>query len=143
MSADIKKLEEQFNAERDSRLTQACENHSEFYNKYNNRKVKIMGIEWTIKVVPDTDERLSDVEANGLCEAYSKEIYVKDLTDVHDPRQFLNIEKFVKKVLRHEIVHCVFFEAGQMQYFDDEKLTEVLAHLVPKMSETMAELELL
>lgn len=143
MSTDMKKLEEQFNAERDSRLTQASENHSEFYNRYNNKKVNILGVDWTIKVVPHTDERLSDVEANGLCEAYSKEIYVKDLTYVHNPLQFLNIEDFVKKVLRHEIVHSVFFEAGQMQYFDDEKLTETLAHLVPKMAKVMTELELM
>ena len=121
----------------------AEQNQTEFYHKYNNRKVNIMGVEWTIKVVDPDDERMTDIDCTGLCEAYTHEIYVKDRTKLNDPKQYLNIEDFVKKVLRHEIVHATFFEAGNSSYYEDEELTETLAHLVPKMAKAMIELDLI
>ena len=144
MSVDMKNLEEKFLAER-----HACnepvqtDNHTEFYRKYNGMKINILGSEWTIRVVDPYNKRMEVNECTGLCEAYSKEIYVRDRTALDDPKQYLNIEGFVKKVLRHEIIHAVFFETGRADYYEDENLTEVLAHLVPKMAKIMLELDLM
>ena len=117
-------------------------NTSDFKKKYNGLIVPILGTDYTIHVVSADDERLDYQEASGTCEAYSKELYVKDFTTENDPKQYKRIDKYCKKVLRHEIVHAVFFEAGISKYFEDEELVETLAHLAPKMVEIMEALNL-
>lgn len=117
--------------------------NSEFYEKYNDRTVTILGTEWTIKVVPADDKRLNDIDATGICESYAKEIYVKDRTTEDDPKQYLNIEDFVKKVIRHELIHAFFYESAHLDYYDDETLTDTLALIIPKMAKAMQELELM
>lgn len=123
--------------------TEAKENVSEFKQRYDGLIVHILGTDYTIRVVSAHDECMNEQEASGTCEAYSKELYVKDFTAENDPKQYKGIDKFCKKVLRHEIVHAVFFEAGLVKYFEDEELTETLAHLAPKMAEVMKSINLI
>lgn len=124
------------------KVPEGKENVSEFKQKYDSLIVCILGTDYIIRVVSANDERLSYQEASGTCEAYSKELYVKDFTAENDPKQYKCIDKFCKKVLRHEIVHAVFFEAGLSKYFEDEELIETLAHLAPKMVEIMEAIDL-
>ena len=124
------------------KVPEGKENVSEFKQKYDGLMVRILGTDYTIRVASANDERLSYQEASGTCEAYSKELYVKDFTAENDPKQYKCIDKYCKKVLRHEIVHAVFFEAGLSKYFEDEDLTETLAHLAPKMVEIMEAIDL-
>ena len=125
------------------KVTEGKENVSEFKQKYDGLMVRILGTDYTIRVVSANDERLSYQEASGTCEAYSKELYVKDFTAENDPKQYKCIDEYCKKVLRHEIVHAVFFEAGLSKYFEDEDLTETLAHLAPKMAKIMEDIDLI
>lgn len=125
------------------KVTGGKENVSEFKQKYDSLIVCILGTDYTIRVVSANDERLSYQEASGTCEAYSKELYVKDFTAENDPKQYNCIDEYCKKVLRHEIVHAVFFEAGLSKYFEDEELTETLAHLAPKMAKIMEDIDLI
>ena len=145
MSVDMKQLEEQFEAEKEARFGDVAPSDglSAFYKEYNGKKINVLGTEWTIKVLDPDDNRLTEMDCTGLCEAYTKEIYVKDRTSIHDFRQYLNIEDFLKKVIRHEIIHATFFETGNAKYYEDEDLTEILAHLVPKMAKVMTELNLM
>ena len=124
------------------KVPEVKENVSEFKQKYDGLMVCILGTDYTIRVVSANDERLSYQEASGTCEAYSKELYVKDFTAENDPKQYKCIDRYCKKVLRHEIVHAVFFEAGLSNYFRDEELVETLAHLAPKMVGIMEALDL-
>lgn len=124
------------------KVPEGKENVSEFKQKYDSLIVCILGTDYTIRVVSANDERLSYQEASGTCEAYSKELYVKDFTAENDPKQYKCIDEYCKKVLRHEIVHAVFFEAGLSKYFEDEDLTETLAHLAPKMAKIMEDIDL-
>lgn len=124
------------------KVPEVKENVSEFKQKYDSLIVCILGTDYIIRVVSANDERLSYQEASGTCEAYSKELYVKDFTAENDPKQYKCIDKYCKKVLRHEIVHAVFFEAGLSNYFRDEELVETLAHLAPKMVGIMEALDL-
>ena len=117
-------------------------NVSEFKRRYDGLKVHILGTEYTIRVVSAYDKRMNEQEANGTCEAYSKELYVRDFTTEDDPKQYKCIDKYCKKVLRHEIIHAVFFEAGLVKYFEDEELTDTLAYLAPKMVEIMKAIDL-
>lgn len=125
------------------KVTEGKENVSEFKQKYDSLIVCILGTDYTIRVVSANDERLSYQEASGTCEAYSKELYVKDFTAENDPKQYNCIDEYCKKVLRHEIVHAVFFEAGLSKYFEDEELTETLAHIAPKMVKIMEDIDLI
>ena len=124
------------------KVPEVKENVSEFKQKYDSLIVCILGTDYIIHAVSANDERLSYQEASGTCEAYSKELYVKDFTAENDPKQYKCIDEYCKKVLRHEIVHAVFFEAGLSKYFEDEELTETLAHLAPKMVEIMEAIDL-
>ena len=117
------------------KVPEGKENVSEFKQKYDGLIIHILGTDYTIRVVPANDERLGYQEASGTCEAYSKELYVKDYTAENDPKQYKCIDKY-------EIVHAVFFEAGLGKYFEDEDLTETLAHLAPKMVEIMEDIDL-
>ena len=128
--------------EEPTKIPEVKENVSEFKQKYDGLIIHILGTDYTIRVVPANDERMNYQEASGTCEAYSKELYVKDFTAENDPKQYKRIDKYCKKVLRHEIVHAVFFEAGISKYFEDEELVETLAHLAPKMVEIMETLNL-
>ena len=125
------------------KVPEVKENVSEFKQKYDGLIIHILGTDYTIRVVSANDERMNYQEASGTCEAYSKELYVKDFTAENDPKQYKCIDKYCKKVLRHEIVHAVFFEAGLGKYFEDEELTETLAHLAPKMSKIMEAIDLI
>ena len=125
------------------KVPEVKENVSEFKQKYDGLMVCILGTDYTIRVVSANDERLSYQEASGTCEAYSKELYVKDFTAENDPKQYKCIDEYCKKVLRHEIVHAVFFEAGLSKYFEDEELVETLAHLAPKMAKIMEDIDLI
>lgn len=117
-------------------------NISDFKSKYDGLIIRILGTNYTIRVVSAHDENMEAVGASGLCEAYSKELCVKDYTTENDPKQYKEVEKYCKKVLRHEIIHAVFFEAGLSKYFEDEDLTETLSHLAPKMVEIMESIDL-
>lgn len=128
--------------EEPTKIPEIIENVSEFKQRYDGLIVHILGTDYTIRVVSANDERLSYQEASGTCEAYSKELYVKDFTAENDPKQYKCIDEYCKKVLKHEIVHAVFFEAGLSKYFEDEELTETLAHLVPKMAKIMEAIDL-
>lgn len=106
--------------------------------KYHNKKLNIFGAEYTIKVYhPEDNEAPKDV--NGLCEVYTKELVIKDYTAVEDEKQYKNIYGFVEKVLRHEILHAIFYEAGQGKYFEDEDLVDALAVMMPKISKILQE----
>ena len=125
------------------KVPEVKENVSEFKQKYDGLIIHILGTDYTIRVVPANDEHLSYQAASGTCEAYSKELYVKDFTAENDPKQYKCIDEYCKKVLRHEIIHATFFEAGLGKYFEDEELTETLAHLAPKMAKIMEAVDLI
>ena len=128
--------------EEPTKIPEVKENVSEFKQKYDGLIIHILGTDYTIRVVPANDERMNYQEASGTCEAYSKELYVRDFTAEDDPKQYKCIDKYCKKVLRHEIIHAVFFEAGLVKYFEDEELTDTLAYLAPKMVEIMKAIDL-
>lgn len=110
---------------------------SRFKEKFDNKNINICGNTWTIRVVPTNDTKMVANESNGLCESYERTIYISDLSASDDIKAYNNIELFMCKVLCHEIIHAVFFEMCQCEYYDDEKLTEVLAHAMPKFCKIM------
>lgn len=70
-------------------------------------KVNILGTRYEIKEVPSSkDERLNDCD--GYCDWTIHTIVIRRERD----GTLTNMEEYVKKVKRHEIVHAFLFESG-------------------------------
>jgi hypothetical protein len=81
--------------------------------------------------------KLELLDANGLAELYTKQLIInKELLETDD-RMYDNIEQYNNKVVRHEIIHAFFHEAGLMNYCEDEKLVDWLAFQLPKMAKAV------
>lgn len=109
-----------------------------FAEAYNGKPIVIMGEEWTIEVVPYDDPKMEINQCNGLCESYTKTIKIRNLND--DPKKsemYDNIDEFMRKVLRHELLHAFFHTICNQKYNEDEELVETLAHALPKISKIM------
>lgn len=95
-----------------------------------NNTVKILGTEYTVKV----DDNLIKQGADGMCKEYTKEILVRSAEDMLCEDDAAEVkEKRFKEVLRHEIIHAFFCEAGLDDYSSNEQLVDWLAKQFPKM----------
>lgn len=73
----------------------------------NNRTINILGAEWTVKEQSeDENELLKDCD--GYCDWTTKEIIVER----ENYGTLKDMQKYINKVLRHEIVHAFLYESG-------------------------------
>lgn len=72
------------------------------------KKVNILGTEYTIVVKEEEDEILE--RADGYIDKTTKEIVLLKATDKNC--ELKDKESYMKKVLRHEIMHGFLFESG-------------------------------
>lgn len=115
--------------------------HTEFFNRFNGKKVNVLGTEYTIYVVdPDSEVLKNAGTENGFIECWAKQIYISDYARIKDTDKKLcrDVEEFCLKVLRHELVHALFFETGHLDYYEDENLVDTLAYLMPKAVDIMS-----
>lgn len=70
-------------------------------------KVNILGTEYTIECRKE-DPKLED--ADGYCDTSIKLIVVEDFKP--DKKSKENLEGYMQKVLRHEIIHAFMHESG-------------------------------
>lgn len=106
----------------------------------NNAEFKtiIMGVEYTVKLcTPKEQPKFATLSANGLCEPYEKALYI-NIEDAEDKDVFEKINLYYLQVLRHEMVHAMFFECGLTDYMRDETLVEALACIYPKATNDFA-----
>lgn len=104
-------------------------------------KLNILGQEYNVKRMSEKEyPKLELLEANGLFEAYSKEIIINSEINKNTCKEYANIEKFENKVLRHEIIHAFFHESGLNEYCVDERLVDFLAFQLPKMTKVINEI---
>ena len=70
-------------------------------------KVHILGVEYSVKEQSEGENELLK-DCDGYCDWTTKEIVVeREITGTLG-----NMEKYIHKVLRHEIVHAFLFESG-------------------------------
>lgn len=101
--------------------------------------VDILGTEYKVYLSDNSfNPKLTDT--NGYIELWAKEIYVQAFEDTE--QTINNLQQFVNKVLRHEIIHGYFQESGLIKYCGDEELVDALAVLIPKISKTFKNLEI-
>jgi len=92
--------------------------------------IDILGTKYKVEFRKEiNDEKL--IDADGYAELYSKELIIEEI--VQDERTFKDLHKYKNKVIRHEIIHAVFHEAGHDDYCKDEVLVDALAILIPMM----------
>jgi len=106
-----------------------------------NKVINVLGQDYELLYVEDNNEKLAKANANGQTEAYSKKILVRQIKETGNTCE--KLEDFTNKIVRHEMIHAFLFEAGQVEYFDDEKLVDTLAYLIPKMAKCMKEADVL
>ena len=97
-------------------------------------KVNILGTTYKVK----EDKSLKHTPADGICKTYDKEIVIRPVADMLGAED-CETSKYArhKEVIRHEIVHAFFDEAGLSDYCSDERLVEWIAKQFPKMQEAM------
>lgn len=72
--------------------------------------VNILGTPWTVeRLSVEAEPRLKD--ADGFSDWTTKKIIVRDEQDIYEGT-LEDMDQYVKKVLRHEIVHAFFLESG-------------------------------
>lgn len=105
------------------------------------KKVNILGTEYTI--VPEP--KLIEMQADGVCKRYDKEISVRDAKDMLDDIDTDEAKRArLNEVFRHEIIHAYFAEAGLMDvYGADEQLVDWIAIQFPKMLKSFQECDCL
>lgn len=73
-------------------------------------KVKILGTEYTVeRLSVEKEPRLND--ADGFTDWTSKRIVARDESDIYEG-SLEEMDVYVKKVIRHEVVHAFLVESG-------------------------------
>lgn len=107
----------------------------------HKKKINILGEEWTIwERAEREDERLKDCD--GYCDWTTREIVVEreNLGNLQD------MERYIRKVKRHEIVHAFLFESGLSHsscsvesWTRNEEMVDWIANQGPKIYEAWKE----
>lgn len=102
--------------------------------------VNILGTEYTIEI----DDTLEKSNMDGLCKEYDKQILIRNIGSMLcDDDSTETKKKRFNEVLRHEIVHAFFNEAGLEEYCNNEQLVDWVAVQFPKMQKIFQELDIL
>lgn len=88
-------------------------------------KIKILGVDYDISFADNLD--------GGRCGATN--FVNKTIKILNDKSQTLDV------VLRHEIMHAMFYESGLLDYATDEVLVDYIAAQYPKMKKLFEDAE--
>lgn len=107
-----------------------------------DKQVSILGTKYLIRYVSEKEyPKLKKADASGLAELYQKELIINKDTMEEEDTTYANLESYKNKVVRHEIVHAFFHEAGLLNYCTDEKLVDWIAIQINKMYKVMDEVD--
>lgn len=105
-------------------------------------KLNILGQEYELVIATKKEyPKLKSVDADGLAELYSKKLIINKSITEESELTMDNIYEYESKVIRHEIIHAYFHEAGLTDYCNDELLVDWLALQIPKIMNTIEEVE--
>lgn len=105
------------------------------------KKVNVLGTEYTVSVVSKSEDPQLEY-CDGYCDKTSKKIVV---IAKPDDNELENYEEYLKKVVRHEIIHAFLFESGLHENFmhngsgHDETTVDWIAVQFPKMLKAFKE----
>lgn len=102
--------------------------------------MKILGQEYEVV----HDESLVNMDCDGLCLKYSKQIKIRPMQNMlDDSDDEAEKKKRYNEVLRHEAIHAFFSESGLDCYSNNEELVDWIANQFPKMHEAFKEYDCL
>lgn len=96
-------------------------------------KLNILGTEYTLITNGKVVDYPGLEDSDGYCNYQVKEIILSG--EDHDGT--LSYDKYMQKVLRHEIIHAFLYESGLHAYATDELLVDWLAIQLPKIAELL------
>lgn len=98
--------------------------------------VNILGTEYQIK----EDSGIIKSNADGLCKEYEKEISVRPVENMLMEEDDIQTKKLRhNEVMRHEIIHAFFSEAGLDDFSNNELLVNWIAIQFPKILKSFEE----
>lgn len=80
------------------------------YKEKNNKAINILGTKYNLVFVPEDNERLKKLGADGYADTTTKELCVAYFEP--DDRSMADLDTYQRKVIRHEIIHAFFYESG-------------------------------
>lgn len=81
-------------------------------------------------------DEMQDKDNYGECDRYSKTILI-NITLLNAEDSVTDVLEVKKKIIRHEVIHAFFHEAGLDCYSEDEVLVDALSILYPKIRDTI------
>lgn len=116
-----------------------------------DRKVSILGEIWQLKFSTEENcERLKGCD--GLCDFSIRTIYIDTLDCAKgDPSSQQDLESYINKNIRHEIVHAFLYESGlegnslklEEGWANNEEMVDWIAIQFPKILKVFQELDVL
>lgn len=102
--------------------------------------VNILGTEYSVI----TDNSLEKTGLDGMCKEYDKAITIRSVETLLCEEDSTETKKRrYDQVLRHELIHAFFCEAGLDDYSSNEQLVDWIAIQFPKMLKIFQELDIL
>ena len=105
-------------------------------------KINVLGTEYTV-LERATEQYKILSECDGYCDKTTKIIVIKGRTTDCD---LGNFERYLRKVMRHEIIHAFLFESGLAENFEradkwghDETTIDWFAIQYPKLTAAFKE----
>lgn len=93
-------------------------------------QIDILGTKYTVK----EDKSLIHTQTDGICKTYDKVILYRPMEAMLNSEDgWIAKERRYREVIRHEVVHAFFEEAGLAEYCSDERLVDWIAKQFPKM----------
>lgn len=96
--------------------------------------IDILGTDY--KIIECDEAQMQDKDNEGECDRYAKIIRINSDAFIGENLTG-NIKGAINKVIRHELFHAIFHEAGLDCYAEDETLVDALAILYPKINKIM------
>lgn len=108
------------------------------------KTINVLGTTYTIETSPDITNELIAKQYDGQADFMSKAIHIKDYTELlPDNDSIVAKKEYYNAVLRHELTHAFFHEAGLDAYAYDETLVDFIALQFPKLQKLFKSQEVL
>lgn len=105
-------------------------------------KVNILGQDYKIDVVDKPDETMVNRNCDGYCDNTIHTIVVQKFEPTAET--YKDLDLYLKKVLRHEIIHAFLYQSGldtSSKWARDEELVDWIALQFPKLMNAMKDAE--
>lgn len=102
-------------------------------------KINIMGERWKM-ILSNSKENPRLKDNWGYCDWTIRTIVI--CAEREEDSNLIDFEKFVNKIMRHEIIHAFMYESGLMEneLLDNEQRVDWLAYQYPKIKKIFEKL---